>query len=72
MSVVHGAPEFLGTRPFGTKIASLTIIVAPSMWVPDAWLELHAVIPWAMPSVCRRLRPNTRPSRAAAGREAFW
>jgi hypothetical protein len=67
MSIVHGAPECLGTRPFGAKAASHMIIAAPSTWVPCAWLELRTVIPWAMLLVRRRLRPNTRLSRAAAG-----
>jgi hypothetical protein len=60
MSVVHGTPECLGTGPFGAKVASLAIVVAPS--VPRAWLELHTVIPRAMPLVHRMLRPDTRPS----------
>jgi hypothetical protein len=45
MSVAHSAPECLGTKPFGAKDASFTIVVAPSMWVPHTWLELCAVIP---------------------------
>jgi hypothetical protein len=50
MSVAHGAPKCLGTRPFGAKAASFAIIMAPSMWVHHTWLELRTVTPWA----CRR------------------
>jgi hypothetical protein len=43
--VVHGAPECLGTGPFRAKAASFVIVMAPTMWVPCAWLELRAIIP---------------------------
>jgi hypothetical protein len=49
LSVVHGASEYLGTRPFEIEVASLTIIAAPATWVPHAWLGLCTVIPWVMP-----------------------
>jgi hypothetical protein len=48
-SVVHGAPECFGIRPFRAEVASFAIIVAPLMWVLHVWLELRNVIPWAMP-----------------------
>jgi hypothetical protein len=72
MSVAHGAPECVGTKCFRAKVASVTIIVAPSTWVPHAWLELCIIIPWAMSLVRRRFRPDPRPSRVAAGQETFW
>jgi hypothetical protein len=34
MSVAHGTPECLGTRPFGAKAVSLMIVVPPLTWVP--------------------------------------
>jgi hypothetical protein len=71
MSIAHGASEYLGTRPFGTKVASLAIVSATVMGVSRAWLGLRTVIPWAMPLVCLRFRPSTRLARAVTGREAF-
>jgi hypothetical protein len=44
-SIVHDASEYLGNRPFMTEAASLTIAVAPVMWVPHTWLGLRAIIP---------------------------
>jgi hypothetical protein len=49
MSVAHGAFEYVGTRPFSTEAASLTIIVGPITWVLRTWLGLHAIILWVMP-----------------------
>jgi hypothetical protein len=45
-TVVHGASEYHGTRPFGIEAVPVVIIAAPVTWVPCA------VIPWAMPLVC--------------------
>jgi hypothetical protein len=39
-NVAHDTFEYLGTRPLGTEVVSLMIVVAPVMWVPCVWLGL--------------------------------
>jgi hypothetical protein len=45
MGIMHGSSERLWARPFRTEVVSLTIIVAPMMWVSCALLGLRIVVP---------------------------
>jgi hypothetical protein len=71
MSIALSASEYLRTRPFRTKAASVAIILAPAIWVPHTWLGLCTIIPWVTWPICLGFRLSTQPTWADVGREAF-
>jgi hypothetical protein len=72
MGVVHSASEYLGTDPFRVEVASLMIVVATVMWVSCMWIGMHAVTPWATPSVHQTFRSGARPAHSfVVARQAY-